>query len=260
MQAHDYAIWKSLILEDADNIKHHPNPSESLCLLAVREHAAALQYIRNQTDVICLAAVREDGMVLQYVQHQTPEICLAAVQEDGRALQHVQQQSPEICLAAVQHRELAKAQFSQLWLCRCCRWFSAREELWAVCKTCGSSAKGEGGEQSEMQRPRIICALALCLCVSLLCFSPFGLCGPVCVSLCLGCQLKMWVALAILRDNLQLVHLEKATQRPVAALSVRLLARPFGFCEAAKAAKACIAHCLVAVGCGPCINEVLASL
>lgn len=96
-----------LVAKDGLLIRFIDNPTEEICLAAVKNKGNALQYIIKQTENICLAAVKNNGMSLRFVKNQTYEICLEAVKICGRALQFVRNQTDEICLAAVKNIGLA---------------------------------------------------------------------------------------------------------------------------------------------------------
>jgi hypothetical protein len=106
--------------------------TRELCLMAVRQKGAALQYLfpSEKTEEICQAAVEQHGAALQHVKPeyadslaaraiatwpdalevvptQTPEMCLAVVRRRGLALRHVRVQTHDICLAAVKADGLA---------------------------------------------------------------------------------------------------------------------------------------------------------
>lgn len=85
------------------NIWYIENPSEEVCLEAVKRDPETIRYIRNPSEKIYIAAVTRDPRILDLIRNQTEKICLAAVNKDPRALQWVlkENQTEEICLAAV---------------------------------------------------------------------------------------------------------------------------------------------------------------
>ena len=58
-------------------------------LRRVKEDAYIFLYIENPTDELCLEAVRNNGCALAYIQNPTREMCLEAVKNSGSALQYV---------------------------------------------------------------------------------------------------------------------------------------------------------------------------
>jgi len=81
--------------------------TEEICLEAVRQDGAALQYVPRQliTQEMYKGAVKTFGAALQYIQKElkTEEVCLEAVKQNGYALQYVPREliTEEVCLEAV---------------------------------------------------------------------------------------------------------------------------------------------------------------
>lgn len=90
-------------------IKYCKNPTEKVCLEAVRKHPLVLMFIKEPSKDVCLEAVKNKGLVLMYIpsEHQTTEICLAAIRNDPFSLYWVANQTEEICLEAVRIRGMA---------------------------------------------------------------------------------------------------------------------------------------------------------
>lgn len=73
------------------------NPSENVCLEAIRENENLLAFIEKQTLKICLTAVKRDGLTLQFVKHPTFEIALEAVRNNPEAIEFVKPEFKEAC-------------------------------------------------------------------------------------------------------------------------------------------------------------------
>ena len=72
-------------------IKWINNPSEAICLAAVKRNGWAIKNINNPSEAVCLAAVKQDGYSLQYINNPSEAVCLAAIKQERHALQYVPQ-------------------------------------------------------------------------------------------------------------------------------------------------------------------------
>jgi hypothetical protein len=108
MAARNEAEICSMLTNHPWMLKHVSDPTEAMCIAAVKGDPHVLGIITNQTEAMCLAAVRLDGYALQFVQHQTEAICLAAVQNFGFVLTFVHQQTEALCRAALERTPEAR--------------------------------------------------------------------------------------------------------------------------------------------------------
>jgi hypothetical protein len=83
------------------NIGYIENPSEILCLAAVKSYGTAIKYIKNPTEEICLEAAKKDGYAIQYINNPTEEICFAAIKQYGEAIQWIKNPTIEMVKLAI---------------------------------------------------------------------------------------------------------------------------------------------------------------
>jgi len=79
-------------------IEYMVDPSEKICLAAVKKDGELLRFIKNQTEEVCLKAIRKCGIhggVLQYVNNQTENIIMEALEEDPSSLRYVREMKPK---------------------------------------------------------------------------------------------------------------------------------------------------------------------
>lgn len=70
-------------------LRDMPNPTEEMCIVAVKQNGLALRFVENQNDKICLTAVRQTGLALQFVKEQTEEICITAANQNRKAIGYI---------------------------------------------------------------------------------------------------------------------------------------------------------------------------
>lgn len=92
------------IRENGYSLQYIKNPSEELCLIAVRQNGNAIRFIKNPTEEMCLIAINYNPYVLKYIKNQTEKMCLAAVKQEGYVLEYVKNQTPEICKLAIKNK------------------------------------------------------------------------------------------------------------------------------------------------------------
>lgn len=76
------------------------NPTEKMCLKAIKMNAEVIKSIRNPAKSLCLAALDADPYSLEYIEYQTEELCLYAINKDPSTLKFVKKQTKKICDAA----------------------------------------------------------------------------------------------------------------------------------------------------------------
>lgn len=76
---------------------YNENPSESICLSAIKVNEKLIAFIEKQTLKICLAAVKRNGLTLQFIKHPTFEIASKAVQNNPEAIKFVKPEFKEAC-------------------------------------------------------------------------------------------------------------------------------------------------------------------
>lgn len=79
------------------------NPTEQMCIDALKQNPELLNIITNHTEEICLTAVKEDGRVLYLCKKKTKNVCLEAIKRDGYALSHIEKENrtKRLCVEAV---------------------------------------------------------------------------------------------------------------------------------------------------------------
>jgi hypothetical protein len=77
--------WETALKNDGNAIRFHTDPSESLCLTAIRQTGSAIQYVprEKQTEFLSLAAVMQDPMALEFIYEQSE--CLIRLAFFGNA-------------------------------------------------------------------------------------------------------------------------------------------------------------------------------
>ena len=99
------------IHQDVSALNCVHNPTEELCLEAVRLDPFILQLIDEPSERVCLEAVRGDGRTLQWVEHQTQRICWEAVREDPKAFDYVKRKNERLALEFVKEEPYMVREF-----------------------------------------------------------------------------------------------------------------------------------------------------
>jgi hypothetical protein len=104
-QTKDYLLCTHVLELVPQCIEYVLNPSEELCLIAVKKDGSLLSLIRQPSAVVCLAAVLENPMALRSVPPNkvTEEMCLIAVKQDNYAITYVKSQDDDICSIAIKY-------------------------------------------------------------------------------------------------------------------------------------------------------------
>jgi len=117
-----YTLCLFAINTDPKNIQYINNPSEDLCIMAIKKQSIInhhnyicnykifiLKYIKNQTIKICETAIKYEPLSLLYVIDKTVSLCLQAVMKDGLALEYVPEhlQTEELCKLAIENKDHA---------------------------------------------------------------------------------------------------------------------------------------------------------
>lgn len=93
-----------------DYIKRDPwviecviNPTEDMCLEAVKQEGLCLYFIEVQTEGICRAAVKNDPRAITLVYDQTEELCKIALKQNGLLLRDIAPENitRDLCMVAV---------------------------------------------------------------------------------------------------------------------------------------------------------------
>jgi hypothetical protein len=84
--------WETALKNDGNAIRFHADPSESLCLTAIRQTGSAIQYVpkEKQTEFLSLAAVIQDPMALEFIHDQTEKLIRAAFFGNACALHFIE--------------------------------------------------------------------------------------------------------------------------------------------------------------------------
>ena len=88
----NFRVKIQIVSEPNINIKHIKNPSEAVCLAAVKQNGWAIQYIDEPSEAVCLAAVQENGLALQYIKKQTEKLCRIALKQDKKIIKFVDEE------------------------------------------------------------------------------------------------------------------------------------------------------------------------
>lgn len=75
--------------------------TEEICLWAVRDWAANLQFVKNQTLDVCVAAIKTNPRAIRYVKNQTSDLCRLAVKLNWNSLEFVNNQTESIVKEAI---------------------------------------------------------------------------------------------------------------------------------------------------------------
>ncbi|MCC0727223.1 DUF4116 domain-containing protein [Clostridioides sp. ZZV14-6045] len=86
-------LFKETITE-FEAIRHIKNPTEELCLEAVKTDGLALEYVKKQTEEICIEAVKRDCKALAFVRWNIPnsvayKICIEAIRQDVDSIRFI---------------------------------------------------------------------------------------------------------------------------------------------------------------------------
>lgn len=101
-------IEKAALINDGCAIRFFDNPSEELCLLAVKQTGKAIQYIKNPTKKVCEESCENKGLGLKYIKRQTKNICKIALKNSHYALEYcrVNIDEPDFKLVITQNKYL----------------------------------------------------------------------------------------------------------------------------------------------------------
>ena len=61
---------KNIILDERIKLSEFKIVDKKLCMEAVKQDGATLQFVKEQTKEICMEAVKQDGIALQYVKNK----------------------------------------------------------------------------------------------------------------------------------------------------------------------------------------------
>lgn len=75
------------------------NPTDHMCMLAIRRNPDDIQYIDNQTERYCLKAVCKKGTSIQHVKNQTDNVCIAALKQTHKAYPYIRNKQKYAFLA-----------------------------------------------------------------------------------------------------------------------------------------------------------------
>jgi hypothetical protein len=82
-------------------LKNFNNPTINEYMIAIKQNADALIFVKNPTEEIYIEAVRRNGLVLQYIQNQSEKVCFTALNQNPLALQFIKNQTEEMIKFAV---------------------------------------------------------------------------------------------------------------------------------------------------------------
>ena len=105
----DWEMWNDekfcleMIEHDDFAFEQIKNPSETVCLAALKKRADHLELIKNQPHKMCMVAMETNGEALEFVKEQTEDICLKALERCPWMINEVKNQTEELCLKALEY-------------------------------------------------------------------------------------------------------------------------------------------------------------
>ncbi len=88
-------------------IKGINNPSEAVCIEAVKQKGYYISYIKNPSEAVCLIAVKRYGFAIKHIKNPSEEMCLIVVKKDGCNINYILDPTEEMCLIAVKEHRYA---------------------------------------------------------------------------------------------------------------------------------------------------------
>lgn len=101
------------IKKNPNNIKDIENPTEDLCIYAIRIDYRVLRFINNQSINVCTKAIKINYKSLKYVKDQTIPIIIHAIRINPKAFKYIDDQNDkiyEIC-AGINYKIIDYAKF-----------------------------------------------------------------------------------------------------------------------------------------------------
>jgi len=78
------------------------NPTEEMCLIAVKCKPNLIEIIENQTDEMCWIAIKHNPLNIRHIWDQKIEMCKYVVMMDPTCIEHVRNQTPDLCMLALE--------------------------------------------------------------------------------------------------------------------------------------------------------------
>jgi hypothetical protein len=93
--------WAAINADKSSSLQHISEPTEEMCIEAVKKNWTNLRYIKNQTEEMCNIALKQDGLAIQFVKNPTDEMCSFALEQNILAIQYIKKQTETMCLEVI---------------------------------------------------------------------------------------------------------------------------------------------------------------
>lgn len=82
--------WHTLLLKKyPEFLKHIETQTKNMCLLAIREYALMIRYVKKQRADLVFTALSKDPFTLKFIRNQTPKMCAIAVYRNPLCYIHI---------------------------------------------------------------------------------------------------------------------------------------------------------------------------
>jgi len=88
-------------------LKNFINPTVDEYMIAIKQNAEALIFVKNPNEQIYIEAVKRKGLVLQYIKHPSEKVCFTALNQNPQALQFIENQTEEMIKFAIRKSPFA---------------------------------------------------------------------------------------------------------------------------------------------------------
>jgi hypothetical protein len=83
------------------------NPTMNEYMIAIKQNADALIFVKNPNEQIYMEAVKRKGLVLKYIKNPSEKVCFTALNQNPQALQFIENQTEEMIKFAVRKSPFA---------------------------------------------------------------------------------------------------------------------------------------------------------
>lgn len=95
--------WALVKSQYSGNFGLIENPSEDMCMEAIKRDPRLIRFIENPSEDICMEAIKLDPMAIGWIKNQTDDMKIAAVSLDGSAIMSIRDQSEDLCYLAIRN-------------------------------------------------------------------------------------------------------------------------------------------------------------
>lgn len=95
--------WALIKSKCSRNFRLIENPSEDMCMEAIKLNPSVIRFIENPSEDVCMEAINLNPNAIMWMKNQTDAMKMLAVSLNGSAIRFIKDQSEDLCYLAIRN-------------------------------------------------------------------------------------------------------------------------------------------------------------